>query len=75
MIKMDAFLDAFKNEAPKKLVQFAAIESGYVSGRPRLVFDGESVATVKAYPYISTYTPVAGDRVMVINDVIIGAIV
>lgn len=74
MIKMDAFLDGFKNEEPKKLVQFAAIDSGYVSGRPRLIFDGESVATVKVYPYISTYAPVAGDRVMVINDVVMGAI-
>lgn len=74
MIRMDAFLNAFANEAPKKLVQFATIDIGYIDGRPRLVFDGESVATVKAYPYISTYTPVAGDRVMVLNDVVMGAI-
>ena len=75
MIKMDAFLEAFTNEAPKKLVQFATVDSGYTTGRPWLVFDGESVATVKVYPHLSTYTPVAGDRVMVIHGVIMGAIV
>lgn len=75
MIKMDAFLEAFKNEEPKKVVKFATIDSEHTTGRPRLVFDGESVATVKAYPYLSTYTPTAGDRVMVVHGVVVGAII
>lgn len=75
MIRIDRFLDAFQNEKPRNEIQFATVDSGYVSGRPRLVFDGESVATVKVYPHLSTYTPVAGDRVMVIHGVIMGAIV
>lgn len=55
-------------------VRFAKIADGYVDGRPTLVFDGESVATVKRYPYLSGYIPVAGDRVQVIDGVIQGKI-
>ena len=65
----------FKNPEQQKLVRFATIDSAYTSGRPSLIFDGEDTATLKKYPYISTYTPTAGDRVMLIKNVIMGAIV
>ena len=58
----------------KKTIKFAKIDSGYVSGRPQLIFDGETITTLKQYPYIATYTPVANDRVMVIHGVVMGAI-
>lgn len=74
MIKMDVFLDAFKNDKPESIVKFARIDNTYTTGRPRLIFDGEAVRTVKAYPYLSTYTPIANDRVMVVHGVIMGAI-
>lgn len=75
MIKMDEFLAAFKNEEQAKQIRFATIDSGYTSGRPSVIFDGESVATAKAYPYLSTYTPNAGDRVMLVHGVIVGKII
>jgi hypothetical protein len=34
------------------------------TGRPPIVFEGEDEASVKAYPYLSSYTPVAGDIVL-----------
>lgn len=74
MIRMDDFIDAFKNEEQPRLVRFATIADGYVSGRPHLIFDGESVATVKAYPKLKSYTPVAGERVIVLHNVVMGAI-
>lgn len=40
------------------------IDPAYVSGRPRIIFEGESQASVKAYPYLSSYTPTAGDVVL-----------
>lgn len=58
-----------------KLVRFAKVADTYTSGRPTLVFDGESIATVKAYPYLASYTPLAGDRVMVVSGVVIGKII
>lgn len=74
MIRMGDFIDAFKNEEPERLVRFATIANGYTTGRPRLIFDGESTPTGKAYPKLKTYTPVAGERVIVIHNVVIGAI-
>lgn len=40
------------------------IDPSYSGGRPRIIFEGESVASIKAYPYLSSYTPVAGDVVL-----------
>lgn len=75
MITVDAFLEAFKNEPQANYIRFATIDSGYTSGRPSVIFDGESVATAKAYPYLSSYTPTAGDRVMLVHGVIVGKII
>jgi hypothetical protein len=46
--------------------QFAigTISQGYSSGRPSVTFDGDDASTVKQYPYLSGYTPVSGDRVL-----------
>lgn len=40
------------------------IDNNYSSGRPKIMFDGEDVASLKGYNYISSYTPKAGDRVL-----------
>lgn len=74
MIRMSDFLGAFKNEAPERTVRFATIANGYTTGRPRLIFDGESTPTGKRYPKLKSYTPVAGERVIVIHGVVMGAI-
>ena len=56
-------------------LQYATIPEGYSAGRPQLVFDGETVKTIKQYPHLASYTPVAGDRVQVLNGVVQGKIV
>jgi hypothetical protein len=57
----------------------ATIPAGYTSGRPTVQFDGEDSPTIKAYPYLSSYTPTANDRVLVAivghGGVILGKIV
>lgn len=49
------------------------------SGRPRVIFDGSTVVSSKTYPYLSSYTPQANDRVILANvggtHVILGKIV
>lgn len=45
--------------------KLATIPSGYVSGIPTLIFDGEGSATTRQYHYLSSYTPSANDRVLV----------
>jgi hypothetical protein len=71
----DFFISAFKNPKKEKIVQFARVDPNYTSGRPRLIFDGESEVSGKAYPYLSIYTPAANDRVMVVKGVVIGKII
>lgn len=77
MINANQFVQMFGNESPEKVVQFAKVAADYVadSGRPRVIFDGETVVSGKAYPYLSTYTPAPGDRVMIVRGVIIGKII
>jgi len=48
-----------------KAFSLATIDPAYTSGRPKLVFDGDTVATQKTYPYLSSYTPSANHRVLV----------
>jgi len=45
----------------------ATIPASYAagSGRPTLLFDGESTATTRTYPYLAAYTPAASDRVLI----------
>lgn len=68
------FVKVFSKDKQVKNVKFAKVDSGYITGKPRLVFDGETTATVKRYPHLSSYTPTVGDRVMVEHGVIIGNI-
>lgn len=59
--------------------RLGSIPSTYTSGRPTVKFDGESAASTRTYPYLSSYTPAANDRVLVAmvghGAVIIGKIV
>lgn len=34
------------------------------SGKPQIRFDGETSATTKQYPWLASYTPTSGDRVL-----------
>lgn len=45
--------------------RLATIPSGYTSGNPTLIFDGEGSASTRQYPCVSSYVPVANDRVVV----------
>lgn len=58
-------------------ILFGTVVSTYVSGRPKVVYDIDisTGAISKALPYLSSYTPLVNDRVMIIKGVIIGKIV
>lgn len=61
----DEFLKIVKNASPQKDdSRMGNISSDYVSGRPKVKFDGESTASTQTYPYLSSYIPVANDRVV-----------
>jgi hypothetical protein len=75
MMDHEFFISHFKNKKEGKLIQFARVDPNYTSGRPRLIFDGETVVSGKAYPHLESYTPQANDRVMVVKGVVVGKIV
>ena len=69
------FLEIIKPTKQTDGISFGQIEPSYASGRPRIMLDGTDTISVKAYPYLSSYTPVANDRVMILKGVVIGKIV
>lgn len=64
MIKAADFLKITKGGPTKAPYRLGKIDPEYTSGRPKIVFDGESTASEKQYPYLSFYTPEANDRVL-----------
>ena len=75
MISPDQFVKLIKSKDKKeKIVRFATVDPNYTSGRPFLIFDGETSPIVKQYPYLSSYVPTANDRVVVMKNVVIGSI-
>lgn len=59
-------------------LRFATIDPAYTTGRPKLIFDGETTAGAREYPYLDSYAPAAGDRVAVLvgnnSGVVVGKI-
>jgi hypothetical protein len=72
------FLDMLVPEE-KKQYRLGKIDSAYVSGQSKVIFDGESVASGKSYPRLGSYTPLANDRVLMLcisgSYVILGKII
>lgn len=65
-MKPETFLDIVKpKESAPSMFRLGTITSDYVSGRPKVLFDGETIASSRTYPYLSSYTPAANDRVQV----------
>lgn len=64
MISSEELLDITKGSPSKSDCRLGTIDPTYTSGRPRIIFDGEIAASQKQYPYLSSYTPVANDRVL-----------
>lgn len=68
------FVEAFRSEPSKNTIRFATIDLAYSEGNPKVTFDGEANLSTKTFPHLASFTPLGGERVMVINGVIIGAI-
>jgi hypothetical protein len=69
MISPMDFLNTIRALQPEQesVTKMGAIPGTYVSGRPAVIFEGEATATTKTYPYLSSYTPTIGDKVLLIR--------
>jgi len=61
----EQFIKLMSSNQPETSFLIGIIPASYTAGNPTIIFDGESVASIKAYPYLSSYTPTAEDRVLI----------
>lgn len=58
------FLNIIQGKDNPDVYKMGKVDPAYSEGRPRIVFDGESVPSKKRYPYLGSYTPRGSDRVL-----------
>ena len=63
----ESFLNGYDSYKTEPLFKMGTIDPAYNTGRPKIIFDGESTPSVKQYPYLSTCTPVKNNRVLLIK--------
>ncbi len=64
-MKPEKFLKVIGETGQAPVFLLGTIAAGYVSGRPTVKLDGDDTAGSKTYPYLASYAPAAGDRVLV----------
>lgn len=73
---LDRAAESSKQPVARLAIVYSSHSAGQSSARVR--FDGETEWTTKAYPSLSSYTPVANDRVLMLpagdSYVILGAV-
>lgn len=62
----DIIRDIVRQER-KPMTKLGTIPVTYTTGKPTVQFDGETSPSAKQYPYLASYTPVAGDRVLLVR--------
>jgi hypothetical protein len=64
---------AAKREAAGSFsLKFAAVTNVTPEGKALIQFDEDALQAQKVYNALKSYVPVKGDRVLVLNDIIIG---
>jgi hypothetical protein len=53
------------NKDDPTVFKIGTIPNTYTTGRPTILFDGESIVSTKTYPYLGGYAPAANDRVLI----------
>ena len=54
-------------------VKLGTVAAGYTSGLPTVAFDDEVTASPRGRPHLSSYTPVASDRVLLVRVGTVGS--
>ena len=64
MSSSEDFLSLFSRNSKQSAFKLGTIPQDYTTGNPAIIFDGEGGASMRTYPHLSSYTPAAGDRVI-----------
>jgi hypothetical protein len=70
-------LNESKEGDNNNLARFGTIDPQYISGRPQVIYDIDVAngTLSKPLPHLASYTPVANDRVMILQGVILDKII
>lgn len=78
-MRPEDFLDIVRRGGGQPVFRLGTIPDNYSGGRPQVQFDGESAPSTRSWPYLASYAPAAGDRVLVAmvgsGGVVLGKIV
>jgi hypothetical protein len=81
LIQTQDFIEIIEDMIKRKVYipfSLGRIDPFYSGGKPRVIFDGENKPSYKRYTHLSSYKPVANDRVLMANiagtHVILGSI-
>jgi hypothetical protein len=78
-VRVEDFLEIVRRSANQPIFRLGTIPAGYSGGRPQVQFDGENAPSARTWPYLASYTPAAGDRVLVAmvgsSGVVLGKVV
>lgn len=74
-----AFVKATKEpSSADRPVRLAVVDATYMTGWPKVTFEGESTLSGKQYPHVDSYSPAPGDRVVLVpvgtTYLIVGAV-
>lgn len=73
------YTDQRRTSSASRTSRLATIAAGYTSGMPRVIFDGDTVSSGGGFAFLDSYTPVSGDRVLMLpagnTYVILGKVV
>lgn len=61
------FLNIINKGDKGTVYKLGTIDHAYLEGRPKVIFDGESIASNKKYTRLSSYEPRANDRVLLLK--------
>lgn len=73
LMNAEQFVSLIKElNVQKRELSLGSIDSAYSSSttpkaRPKVKFDGDTQVSSKTYPYLSSYSPLANDRVLLAN--------
>jgi hypothetical protein len=61
------FIQTMNSDKQNPVFKLAIVTSLFTDNSAKLKFDGETEPSEKKYPYLSTYSPAANDRVLLVS--------
>lgn len=78
MYNAEMFMEDVFTQPKQQKFKLGVIDENYTSGNPKVKLDGETSLSSATYKYLSSYSPQANDRVLLVDVngyIILGKIV